>query len=136
MSVARMSGPQLLDAPLWPPEQPVDVQTVGVGCHLRRDPGDQTRERLVQRPVHAEDPLEDREAHLHLLAYRWAPIRLLRRKQDTAPGQLLPERAAAVGQISQEPPRDGTFLEIRIRQELAHEEHVRYVCGGHLVGDG
>ncbi len=37
-----MSGPQLLDAPLRPPEEPIHVQAVGVGRHLGRDPDHQS----------------------------------------------------------------------------------------------
>ncbi len=136
MSVARISGPKLLDAPLRPPEEPVDVETVGVGRHLRRDPGDRSRERLCQRPVHPEDPLEGREAHLHLLAYRRPPVRLLGGQQHAGPGQILPEFAAAVGQVPEEPPRDAVLIETGPGQQLPHEEHVRGVGGRQLVGEG
>src|SRR5215207_10161201 len=106
MSVARMSGPQLLDAALRTTEQAVDVETIGVGRHLRRDPGDQAHKRLGKRPVHTEDALEGREAHLHLLADRWTPIGLFSRQQDAALGQLSLKLSlklgAVVGQIPQE----------------------------------
>src|SRR5215210_8525675 len=111
MSVAKMSCPQFLDAPLWPPEEPVDIKTVGVGGHLRRDPGAQTHQRLGQRPVHAEDTLEGREAHLNLLAYRCPSVGPFGRQQDAALSQLFSQLATAVGQISQEPPRDGGLVE-------------------------
>src|SRR3954452_12428340 len=108
MSVARMSGPKLLDAALWTTQHPVDVAAVGVGGDLRRDPGGQARGRLGQRTFHPEDALEDREAHLHLLAERWATgVRLLGGQQHPALGRFLPERPAAVGQLSQKPPGDG-----------------------------
>src|SRR5215217_526539 len=112
MSVARFSCPQVPDAPLRTTEQPIDVAAVGVGCHLRRDPGGKTRERLGQRPVHPEDALEGREAHLHLLADRWAPIRLFGRQQDAAFGQLFGELAATVSQIPQELPRELALTEV------------------------
>src|SRR5215213_6043363 len=136
MSVARISGPQLLDAPLRPAQQPVDVEAVGVGSHLRRDPGDQPRKRLGQRPIHPEDALEGREAHLHLLADWRAPVCLLGSQQHPAPGQFLSECPAAVGQIPKEPPGDAGLLKSGLRQKLAHQEHVCGVCGGQLVGEG
>src|ERR687898_2145199 len=67
MSVARMSGPKLLDAALRTTQQPVDVEPVGVGGDLRCDPGRQPSERLGQRALHPEDALEGSEAYLHLL---------------------------------------------------------------------
>src|SRR5215208_1307504 len=136
MSVARISGPLLLDAPLRPAQQPVDVEAVGVGGHLRRDPGDQPRKRLGQRPIHPEDALEGREAHLHLLADWRAPVCLLGSQQHPAPGQFLSECPAAVGQIPKEPPGDADLLKSGLRQKLAHQEHVCGVCGGQLVGEG
>ena len=90
MSVARTLGPQVLDAPLRPAQQPVDVATVSVGCYLRRDLGRQAGERLGQRAIHPEDALEDRKAHLHLLADRQAPVRFLGGQEDDAPRQFLP----------------------------------------------
>jgi hypothetical protein len=106
-----MSCPEFLDASLRPAQKPVDVAAVGVGCHLRRDPGDQTRERPGQRSAHAEPTLEGREAHLHLLAYRRPPVGLLGRQQDAGVGELFTQRPASVSQVSQEPPRYGALLE-------------------------
>jgi hypothetical protein len=54
MSVARISGPQLLDAPLRPSEQPVDVEGVGVRADLGRDPGNETHQRGRQRLAEPE----------------------------------------------------------------------------------
>src|SRR5919107_753925 len=65
MSVAKISGPQLLDVPLRPSEEPVHVQTVGVGCHLRRHPDRQPHERLRQCFAQPEDALEGGQAYLH-----------------------------------------------------------------------
>src|ERR687898_3660886 len=124
MSVARFSCPQLLDAPLSTTEQPVDVTTVGVGRHLRRYPGGQAHERLGERPVHTEDALEVREAHLHLLADRWAPIRLFGSEQDAALGQLFDQLAAAVGQVPQQPPGELALAEAGRVHEFAYQERV------------
>ena len=121
MSVAKFSCPQVPDAPLRTTEQPVDVATVGVGCHLRRDPGGQAHQRLCERPVHTEDALEGRESHLHLLADRRAPIRLYGSEQDTALGQLRGEPTAAVGQLPQEPPGEVAFNETGPGHEFSHQ---------------
>src|SRR5215212_11587251 len=102
MSVARISGPKLLDAALRTTQQPVDVEPVGVGGDLRRDPGRQPSERLGQRAFHPEDALEGREAYLHLLADWWTTGRLLGGQQHPALGQFLPELPPAVGQVCQE----------------------------------
>src|SRR5215208_1435286 len=136
MSVARISGPQLLDAPLRPAHQPVDVEAVGVGGYLRRNPGDQPRKRLGQRPIHPEDALESREAHLHLLADRRAPICLLGSQHHIANGQFLSECPAAIRQIPKEPPGDAVLPKSGLRQKLAHQEYVCGLCGGQLVGEG
>src|SRR5215203_6321126 len=79
MSVARISGPQLLDAPLRSAQEPVDVEAVGVRADLGRDPGRQPDERLGQGAIHPEGPLERREADLHLLPAHRAPSRLDRK---------------------------------------------------------
>jgi hypothetical protein len=51
--------------------------------------------------------------------------------------QFLPERPAAVGQVSQEPPREAVLLEEDgLREESPHQKHVRDVRCGELVGDG
>jgi hypothetical protein len=34
MSVARISGPQLLDVPLWSAQSAIDEEGVGIGCYL------------------------------------------------------------------------------------------------------
>src|ERR687898_3005987 len=67
--VLQGSCPQLLDAPLRTTQHPVDDERVGVGCHLRRDPGDQPHQGLGQGLPDPEDPLEARTADLHLLPY-------------------------------------------------------------------
>ena len=67
MSVARISGPQLLDASLRMTQQTVDKETIDVGRHLRRDPGDQPHEGCCQRLFEAELALEARQRYLHLL---------------------------------------------------------------------
>src|SRR5215217_2051444 len=99
MSVARTSCPQFFDAPLRPAQQPVDVAAVGVGCYLSGDPGDQTPQRLGQRPVHPEDTLEGREAHLHLLADRRAPVSFLGGRRNLKQKKFLPESPTAASQI-------------------------------------
>src|ERR671911_3208996 len=99
MSVARMSGPKLLDAALRTTQQPVDVEPVGVGGDLRCDPGRQPSERLGQRALHPEDALEGSEAYLHLLAHWRGTVRLLRWQTHPGPGQPLPQLCAPVGQI-------------------------------------
>src|SRR5687768_1798007 len=40
----EVSCPQLLDAPLWTIQTPVDQERIGVGCYLSRDPGCQPDE--------------------------------------------------------------------------------------------
>ena len=47
MSVARISGPELLDAPLRTIQMPANQQGEGVGADLRRDPGGQSPTRVV-----------------------------------------------------------------------------------------
>ncbi len=59
MSVARMSGPQLLDAPLRPPEEPIHVQAVGVGRHLRRDPNSLTVDDIDTHELVTIEPDQD-----------------------------------------------------------------------------
>ena len=135
MSVARFSCPQFPDSALRTTQQPVDVATVGVGSHLRRNPGGQAHQRLGQRPVHTEDTLESREAHLHLLADRRSPMRLFGRQQDAVLGQLCLELAAAVSQISQEPAGNLALIEAGCGQQFPHEERVRDVGRGQLVGE-
>src|SRR5215208_5469631 len=103
MSVARISGPKLLDAALRTTQQPVDVEPVGVGGDLRRDPGGQPSERLGQRALHPEDALEGREAYLHLLAHWWATVRLLGGHRNSDLGERLRRQCAQVGQVAQEP---------------------------------
>src|SRR5215208_5439355 len=118
MSVARMSGPKLLDTALRTTQQPVDVEPVGVGGDLRHDPGGQPSERLGQRALHPEDALEGSEAYLHLLADWWATVRLLGGQQHSGLGQLLCELCAAVCQISQEPTGDDALIETCSGQKL------------------
>lgn len=56
MCVTRSSGPQLVDAPPWPPGEPIDVQAVGgAGRHFRRDSDRQPCRRLRQCLAQAED---------------------------------------------------------------------------------
>src|SRR5215204_1324661 len=136
MSVARILCPQLLDEPLRPSEEPVDVQAVGVGGHLLSDPRGQPHQRGRQRLAHPEDPLERCEAHLRLLADRRATLGALGLKQHAGLGQLLLEPTAAVGQVSEEPAGDGALLKASPRQKLAHQEYVRGVGGAKFVGDG
>src|SRR5215210_4231351 len=93
MSVARMSCPEFLDAPLRPAQEPVDVEAIGVGRHLGGDPGDQTCECLGKRRAHAKPTLEGREAYLHLLADRRPPVSLFGRQQDARAGELFPQTA-------------------------------------------
>src|SRR5215213_8625827 len=123
MSVARFSCPQVPDAPLRTTEQPVDVAAVGISRHLRRNPGCQTRERLCKSLGHPEDALEGRQAHLHLLADRWTPIRLFGRKQYAVLlGQFRGEPTAAVRQIPKEPSREVALAETGRGHKFAHEQ--------------
>src|SRR5215204_1417094 len=136
MSVARNSGPKLLDAALRTTQQPVDVEPVGIGGDLRRDPGGQPSERLGQRALHPEDALEGSEAYLHLLADWWATVRLLGGRRNIDIRKLICELCAAVCQISQEPTGDDALIETCSGQKLPHQEHIRDVGGCKLVGDG
>src|SRR5215212_8457204 len=124
MSVARISRPQLLYASLRPSEEPVDVQTVGVGRHLRRDPDRQPHQRFRQRLAQPEGSFEMREADLDLLPPRRPAARSPGREQDPAFGQPPPERAVLVGEIPEEPPRDFALLQVRPRQEFLDEQYV------------
>ena len=103
MSVARISGPQLLNAALRTTQQTVDEETIGVGCHLRRDPGGEPHEGGRQRLLEVELALETRQRYLHLL-----PLAVLSgafgHQQDAGPCQGVFQRRAAVGQIPEEPP--------------------------------
>src|SRR5215204_6315132 len=129
------SCPQLPHAALGSSQQPVDVEAIGVGRYLRRDPGGQPSERLGQGAVHPEGALERRKAYLHLLPRRWAPVCPLRCQHDAAAGENLLERLRAVGEVRKESARCGT-LESGCIQELLHQEHVRCAGGGKLVGEG
>src|SRR5215208_6437404 len=133
MSVARMSGPKLLDTALRTTQQPVDVEPVGVGGDLRHDPGGQPSERLGQRALHPEDALEGSEAYLHLLADWWATVRLLGGQQHSGLGQLLYELSAAVWQLPRAPAGDDARIEPGPGQTRPHQEHVRDVGLGQLV---
>src|SRR5919107_5763996 len=97
MSVAKISGPQLLDVPLRPSEEPVHVQTVGVGCHLRRHPDRQPHERLRQCFAQPEDALEGGQAYLHLLPDRRGPPPPPRRQPHPSRRPPPPPRTAPAG---------------------------------------
>ncbi len=56
MSVAWISGPQVLDPPLRLPQEPVDQEGIGVGGDLGRDPGRKPHEGLRQRLANPERP--------------------------------------------------------------------------------
>ena len=59
--------PQLLDVALRTTQESIDVETVGVGTDLRRDPGDQPHEGGCQRLPETQLALEARQRYLHLL---------------------------------------------------------------------
>src|SRR5919107_681034 len=103
MSVARISGPQLLDAPLRTAQQTVEEEAIGVGRQLRRYPGDEPHEGSCQRLLETELPLEAGQRYLHLL-----PLSVLLgafcHQQDPRLGKGILQRLAAVGQIPEEPP--------------------------------
>src|SRR5215203_4485929 len=123
MYVARISCPQLLDVPLRPVEQSVDVEAVGVGGHLRRDPGGESHQRLRQRSAETESSLEGRKADLHLLPRSGTPLRSFGYQHDAALGEDLLERLGAVGEISTELAH--RFApEPSLVQEFLYQEHV------------
>src|SRR5918995_3543268 len=134
MSVARISGPQLLDAPLRPAQEPVDVETVGVSADLGRDPGRQPGERLGQGASHPEGPLKRREADLHLLSAHRAPSRPFGSQRNAPTGEGVLEQFGAVGKIPEKPAR-GSISKLGGVQELFYQYHVRSACSGELVGD-
>src|ERR671910_209971 len=99
MSVARISGPQLLDVSLRSAQQSVDVEAVGVGGHLRRYPGSEPSECLRQGSAKTESSLERRKADLHLLPHSRMPLRPFGYQHYAAVGEDLFEHLRAVGEI-------------------------------------
>src|SRR5215210_4764067 len=134
MSVARISGPQLLDVPLWPPQTTVDQEGVGVSGDLRRDPGDETHQSGRQSLAYPEDPLEARKADLHLLPLS-ALLRALGHQQDAEIRQGLFQSLTPVGQISEEPASQMILPQVRSDEELFAQPNFGNVGGGKLVGE-
>jgi hypothetical protein len=135
MNVARFSCPQLLDAPLWTIQTPVDQERVGVGRYLRRDPGCQPDERGGQSLAQAKDPLEAREGDLYVLPRPVPPFGALGSQEDADLCQGLSQSLASVGQVSQELPPH--FLsQSRLVEEFLGQGDVGDVGGGKFVGDG
>lgn len=87
-----------------PTEKPVEHKGVGVGRHLRRDPGDQPCEAGGQGLSEAKDPLEACEGDLPLLP-KPSLLCPLGNQQDAALGQAAlqpfgfgrPDRLVACG---------------------------------------
>src|SRR5215208_3628850 len=134
MSVAWYLGPQVLDRPLRSSEATVDLQGVGVGTDLRRDPGGQThKEGVCQGFSYAQDPLQTRKRKLHLLPLL-AAFLLGALGYQKHPGfeQFLLQFPAAVGQVPEEPARKA-LPEIRFFEQLSAQACLGDVGGGKLV---
>src|SRR5215213_6899195 len=97
MSVVRFMPTQLLDTPLRAPQNPVDVETVGVGRYLRRNPGSQPDESGGQSLAQTKDPLKTRKSDLYVLSHSAPPLGSLSRQKDAYLGQGRPQLLAAVG---------------------------------------
>src|SRR5215203_1384966 len=91
MSVVRISCPQLLDAALRAPRNPVDVEAVGVSADLRRDPGSQPDERGGQSLAQTKDPLEARKSNLSISICCLTP----RRRSERSVAKRMPTSAKA-----------------------------------------
>lgn len=101
MSVAGISGPELLDAPLRTIQMPVNQQGVGVGADLRRDPGGQPYQGGRQRLPETKDSLQARKADLYSLPEP-PPLAWFGTQEDAYLGQSLPQFLVPVGQVAQE----------------------------------
>jgi hypothetical protein len=133
MSVARISGPQLLDATLRTTQQTVDQEAIRVGCHLRRDPGDEPHEGGCQCLLTVELALEARQRYLHLLSLSVLSGAFCH-QHDAGLCQSTFQRRAAVGQVPKELPCC-PLLQDRLGKEFLGQGDVRDVGGGELVGD-
>src|SRR5918997_3617864 len=116
MSVARFLCPQLLEVALRTTQQPVDVETIGVGADLRRDPGDQPHEGSCQRLPETELALEARQRYLHLLPLAALP-EAFGHQQDARLGQSFLQRLASIGQVPKESARE-VLLESRSSKQF------------------
>src|SRR5215207_9709724 len=134
MSVARISGPQLLDATLRTIQMPVNQQGVGVGADLRRNPGGQPYQGGGQRLPETKDPLQARKADLYSLPEPTPPLGWLGTQEDAYLGQSLPQFLAVVGQVAQES-ASHPLCQLRLVDEFFGQSDVCDVCGGKLVGE-
>src|SRR5215210_2914058 len=134
MSVAGISGPQLLDATLRTIKMPVNQQGVGVGADLRRDPGGQPHEGLRQRLPQTKDSLQARKADLYSLSEPTPPLGWFGTQEDAYLGQSLPQFLAPVGQVAQES-ASYPLCQLRLVDEFFGQSDVCDVCGGELVGE-
>src|SRR3712207_5374150 len=135
MSVVRFSCPQLLNTALRAPQNPVDVETVGVGRYLGRDPGSQPDESGGQSLAQTKDPLQTRKSDLYVLSHSAPSLGSLGGQKDANFGQGIPQILATVGQVCQERPRY-PLPQCRLVDEFFGEGDVRYVGCGELVRDG
>src|SRR5215207_1378140 len=129
------SCPQFLDATLRAPQHPVEQKGVSVSADLRRDPGSQPSERCGQSLTQAKDPLEARKSDLYVLPHSAPPLGSLGRQKDADLCQGSPQILAAVGQVSQEPPRYPLPQSRRLVDEFLGQADVCDVGRGELVGD-
>src|SRR5215211_4557884 len=134
MPVAWISGPQLLDPPLWPAEETVDVEAIGVGRYLRRDPRSEPHQRLGQGLPQPEDPLEARKADLYALPLA-ALLGPVAHQQDAALGQSILQLLAPVGQVPEQPAPD-LLPQTRLGEQLLRQAYLRSIRRRELVGDG
>src|SRR5215207_986396 len=135
MSVARILGPQLLDATVGTIQVPVNQERVGVGADLGRDPDCQSHQRGSQRLAQTEYPFQAGEGDLYVLPHSAPPLRWLGRQEDIYLGQGYPQLFATVGEIS-EHPACHLLSQFRLLQQLFSQGDIRYVCRRKLVGDG
>jgi hypothetical protein len=136
MSVARISGPKLLDAPLRSAQQTVDVQAVGVSADLGRDPARQPHQGSRQRPIHPEGALERREAHLRLLPHGGTTLRPFGRQQDAALRECLLQRPGAVGEVPEEPARTVTPPSLPSSKSSSTRSTSDVLAGVSSLGEG
>jgi hypothetical protein len=125
MRVARFSCPQFFDPSFRTPQHSVHEKGVGIGCYLRHDPRDQPDQRLGQRVLNPEGPLEGGERYFHLLPF---PILAgaLAHQSDPDLCQLLLQLLGAVGQVPEEPPCR-ILPESRFAKQFAYQADLRDV---------
>src|SRR5215217_4593231 len=135
MSVASISGPQLLDLALRTTQHTVDEKTVGIGGDLGCDPGRKPYYGSRQCLPEPKDSLEARQGDLYLLPYSGTLLCRLAHQRDSHLDQLLSQPPAVVGEIPEQLAPHRVFKP-RLAEELPDQGDIRDVGGCKLVGDG